>query len=502
MTRLLLKPKFYKKMKNVKRLIKIGLAILLIGGFSIYLIASEAKVISYQITEKKEKIRTWEDWDEIIKEADIGLSKLNLKIGNQEVNLYDTSWGRNKTVPALNMREIGLALLVYDQTIDHGKGGFRGEIKFAKINQEMEDFVDSRLVDIGSFQEELVDIRVMPRLSGSRLNGFNNIYKSYKPSGYVVVENRFPTYKKVGLLQRVRGKVKPVQQIVRTPEKDLYYSPYSPDLYKSFLVQSGRSYHLNEVVNKALEDLRILGVQSKAYPGKLVADTIKPELLIAIPHIEQSDFGEVLADPKTIFERVDVILGANKQKAYSFTKSPAEAQGLNQFTGGTYKGIRSSYPIANLIKDFVAGAADHVNITKAAALLIDYNRADYIHPLKKKAEELQDKVNQLEAKLNNARNQKSLAKLQKDLASAKTKLQIQKQVIDRIENTSYGMEQDLARYNGKPKWANEALTAHISVSLTGEWAKEPLRTETQEFLVKFRSWLGLNQHWQEVYDKR
>ena len=64
------------------------------------------------------------------------------------------------------------------------------------------------------------------------------------------------------------------------------------------------------------------------------------------------------------------------------------------------------------------------------------------------------------------------------------------------------MEQDLARYNGKPKWANEALTAHISVSLTGEWAKEPLRTETQEFLVKFRSWLGLNQHWQEVYDKR
>ncbi|MBI2627209.1 MAG: hypothetical protein HYW77_03120 [Parcubacteria group bacterium] len=476
-------------------------AILLFGGFCISsYTASVIEIISRSDSQKSERIRTWEDWDEIIKEADIGLSKLNLKIGNQEVKLHDISWARNKTVPALNMREIGLALLAYDQTIDHGRGGFLGEIQFAKINQEMEDFVNSRLIDPVSLQEELVDIRVMPRLSGSRLNGFNNIYKSYKPSGYVVVENRFPTYKKVELMQRIRGKIKRVEQIVRTPEKDLYYSPYSPDLYRDFLVQSGRSYQKNEVVSKALDDLRNLGVRSRAYPGKLVADTIKPELLIAIPHIEQSDFGEVLVDPKTIFERVDVILGANKQKAYSFTKSPAEAQGLNQFTSGTYKGIRSSYPTADLIKDFVAGAADHVNVTKATALLIDYNRAEYIPPLKKKAEELQDKMNQLEAKLNNTRNQKSLAKLKNDLASAKTKLQIQRQVIDRIENTSYGMEQDLARYNGKPKWANKALSAHINIGLVGDWAKEPLRTETQEFLVKFRNWLELNQHWQEIHD--
>lgn len=507
MRRQLFKPENYKKIRNMLKLVKIGLVILLVGGFSISLLvwddiwSSEAKIINFALNDRSaETIWTWDDWEEIIKMADEGLSKLNLKIGDQEVQLHDTSWGKSKTTDSLNMREIGLALLFFDPTIDHGRGGFRGDLKFAKINQEMEEFVSSRLVDLDSGEEKPVDIRVVPRLSGSRLNGVNNVYKSYNPSGYVILENRLPTYKKIKLRQRSGKRIVTVDQFVKTPEDDFYYSPYSPDLYKSFLVQEGRAY-LTGVVDKALEDLRNLEVMSKAYPGKLLADTIKPELLIAIPHIEQSDFGEALVDPKTTFERVDVILGANKQRAYAFTRSSADAQGLNQFTRGTYQGIRKYYPGANLIKDFVKGANDHVNVTKAAASLVDYNRAEYISPLKERVEDLQVKVNNFKKDISKTKNIKSLAKLQKDFDSAKISLQRQKEAIDRIENTSFGMEQDLARYNGKPKWANQALSAYINAGFSGDWLQTSLKEETKEFLMKFRAWRNISQHWQEVYDR-
>ena len=138
-------------------------------------------------------------------------------------------------------------------------------------------------------------------------------------------------------------------------------------------------------VNEALQKLRVLGVQSKAYPGRLVADVVSDKLLLTLLAIEQSDpyrmFGEHnerLLEGDTSEEVINAVFARfmfNGLRAYHYICSSKAACGGFQFTNGgrlgTYDLVRAGYPNADLDPDFVRGSLSFINGAKAAALLID-----------------------------------------------------------------------------------------------------------------------------------
>ena len=145
------------------------------------------------------------------------------------------------------------------------------------------------------------------------------------------------------------------------------------------MVASGKDF-INKSVRQAFDELTQAGVMSRAFPGKLVTETISPTFVINILINEQSDpkLTLISADnAKYQAERVLVRYGANKEKAFRYTVSKTGASGPAQIMPQTYSypkkgtGVLQAYIGANLMKDVDIGRVDMVNAIKAQILVFD-----------------------------------------------------------------------------------------------------------------------------------
>jgi hypothetical protein len=156
-----------------------------------------------------------------------------------------------------------------------------------------------------------------------------------------------------------------------------YYLPVSDDSAPLFAAEGQAMLRAN--AEAALQFLRERRIPSFAYPGKLLADTILPETLMALAVIEQTDDGDFARAPELALEKTLGHYGMMKTEAFTYSVSSARAAGPMQFTDrrgrGTYSMVVHRCAGAGLEPDFDVGARDLLNATKAAACLLDLNMA-------------------------------------------------------------------------------------------------------------------------------
>lgn len=191
------------------------------------------------------------------------------------------------------------------------------------------------------------------------------------------------------------------------PNQDGQDVPYREVLYLStpaHLVQpefANVGYLMLKVTTRqALAELRTLGVESLAYPGRLVADTVPIAAPIKLVLTEQTDpcFLWDRPRPKECVRRIperpypnnqmvrEAVLAeffVNGLSAFRYMRSEEDAWGVLQFTNkpsgdylGTYTTVVRRYPGAALDPDFARGTQGLVNMLKAAILLIDLELAN------------------------------------------------------------------------------------------------------------------------------
>lgn len=233
----------------------------------------------------------------------------------------------------------------------------------------------------GELFEERIWITAKGELLSSKLpvrikwwNTFNSVYEITGHPEMIVVANKY-------LIPRA---YLPEQEIALlnkdapdTKYFNMVYAPYSEQIHSPDVVAAGRQY-INERTKEAYDSLRENRVAARSSPGKLVVDVIPDRLVKNIVLTEHVDPGWLAyADDggKALAERVLVIIGANREWAYRYTSSKANAFGLGQFIESTYDTIVERYPEADLITDRTHGMADHANAFKAIALLFDNDGA-------------------------------------------------------------------------------------------------------------------------------
>ena len=154
---------------------------------------------------------------------------------------------------------------------------------------------------------------------------------------------------------------------------DIVYVPYSESLHTPELVRAGQDF-LDQKVNSALAQLRQRRLYSRAFPNRLVADTLSEQFIKNIFMTEQTDPKLVLgaADGgKKLAERVLVRLGTNSERAFRYTYSKTGALGIGQIMPATYNSVVARYPTATLIEDTDLGRVDISNSITASILVFD-----------------------------------------------------------------------------------------------------------------------------------
>ena len=154
---------------------------------------------------------------------------------------------------------------------------------------------------------------------------------------------------------------------------DVIYVPYSRAIHEKPVIDSGKQF-LNKKVAVAFKELKESGVESRAYPGFLVTDTITENFIKHIFINEHSDPRWMLSASDNglwVAERYLVLLGANGDRTGRFTYSKTGALGIAQIMPETYAHVVATYPDARLNKDIDVGRADIQNAVKASILVFD-----------------------------------------------------------------------------------------------------------------------------------
>lgn len=181
---------------------------------------------------------------------------------------------------------------------------------------------------------------------------------------YIVVANKY--------LMSNEDLVYP-EDITRERYSDIIYVPYSSALKDKTLIAIGKQF-LNDRVRDAFFELEQAKVTSKAFPGKLVTETMTQTFVKNIFITEQTDPRMMFASTDgglELSERVFIRLGANKEKAFRYTVSKTGASGLGQIMPGTYASMFQSYSSAELIKNTDMGRVNVKNAAKASTLVLD-----------------------------------------------------------------------------------------------------------------------------------
>jgi len=160
------------------------------------------------------------------------------------------------------------------------------------------------------------------------------------------------------------------------------YTPHSDAICTNDVVRAGDAY-LSALIQRAFDELIAARVPSRAFTGAYVGETQRSrqerivKAILLNEHMGPGMFQWLDAD--MLIERVMAIFGANKECAYSHSKSPAAARGIGQFISSTYERVVREYPSAGLIPSFVAGTENHLNSVKAMICLID-TELDALNP--------------------------------------------------------------------------------------------------------------------------
>ena len=360
---------------------------------------------------------------EKLDEKENELSAIPLWLGTKTVIFYENRISGNGNVTRKKLkdeeRDVALKILNIQS----------GEVRIIKIRIAITSKNGLSIISPSGYKIELAT-----RTNGIQWNKWNSMYKITEPGSWIVIKNKYPEWK------TEKGK-KIMEERV--------YAPYGPGIHQSEIVEAGREY-LHLITRKAFEELATNKVYSRAVPNQLVSNIsgLNETMFSRLPLIEGMDFSEFLTNPQASYERVLVLIGSNKDKAYYWTESSAGARGWLQYTPTTYKEIRRLYPAAKLSADHKVGASDHVNSMKAAILLHDYNLDGLVKKFGEKI--LVD------------------PKLEEYLAAA---------------------------YNGKPTWVHNSLKATISKGLS-DWVNTlsavrkdslgGLRNETKGYIEKIR----------------
>mgnify|MGYP001613764098 FL=1 len=360
---------------------------------------------------------------EKLNEKENELLAMPLWLGTKTINFYENRISGNGSITRKKLKEeerdIALKILNIQS----------GEIRIIKIRIIITSKNGLSIINPLGYKIELAT-----RSSGIQWNKWNSMYKITEPESWIVIKNKYPEW------ETKNGK-KVVEERI--------YAPYGLGLHQQEVIEAGREY-LRLIARKTFEELAANEVYSRAVPGQLVADIsgLNQAMFSRLPLIEGMDFSEFLADPQTSYERVLVLIGSNKDKAYYWTESSAGARGWLQYTPKTYKEIRKLYPAAKLLADHKTGASNHINSMKAAILLHDYNLAGLVKKFGGKI--LAD------------------PRLEEYLAAA---------------------------YNGNPDWVHNSLKATISRGLS-DWVNTlsatrkdslgGLRNETKGYIEKIR----------------
>jgi len=175
-----------------------------------------------------------------------------------------------------------------------------------------------------------------------------------------VVAVRYPVFKDVTVKKK-----QPRYQL-----QDVVYTPYSDALHTPETVALGQET-LRANIAEAEGALRAGNVMSRAFPDRSVADVIDPKLLEAIAVIEHLGESSLLGtNAQTAADSFYVVVAANQDDAYAYSRSSAGARGLVQFIPSTYA-LMVKRPELGLIRDFDAGMADPVNAIKAQIAYLD-----------------------------------------------------------------------------------------------------------------------------------
>lgn len=153
---------------------------------------------------------------------------------------------------------------------------------------------------------------------------------------------------------------------------DTVYIPYSNDYYTPEILSAGSDY-LSFLIQEAYDELRAKNIHSRAFPDRLLSDTIDPYLVKTIAVIEQSDHRTLLGDtePERAVGRFLIKLATNQENAFSSALSTAGAAGMVQFIPSTYAMMVRNRPDLGLIPDFRTGMSDHKNAVKAQVAYLD-----------------------------------------------------------------------------------------------------------------------------------
>jgi hypothetical protein len=162
-------------------------------------------------------------------------------------------------------------------------------------------------------------------------------------------------------------------EVVQTA-KPIVYLPFTEDTFDPGFVSDGKDY-LVATASKALEELRLAAVSSRAFPGELLADVIPLQVITTLAVIEQTDDRDYIQKQDVAFDEVLSQYGLKKQEAYRYSVSSAKALGPMQFTNrrgnGTYALVVRRCPGAKLDPVFERGATNLLNAMKAAICLLD-----------------------------------------------------------------------------------------------------------------------------------
>ena len=153
--------------------------------------------------------------------------------------------------------------------------------------------------------------------------------------------------------------------------KEVVYTPYSQEIDTDLVRKAGLDY-LMEQIRQARDDLAARRVKLTQFSD--VGDAVLMEtslVLSIIEHIDPERFERSRGNETALIHEVLTIVGANTERAYSYSRSPAGARGLFQFIPSTYRMLQEKYRKAGLTTDFVSGSTDHVNAAKASLLLFE-----------------------------------------------------------------------------------------------------------------------------------
>lgn len=273
-------------------------------------------------------------------------------------------------------------------------------------------------------------------------------------------------------------------------------TPSSADLKTPEIVKEGERV-LDEYVAAARNFLNANGIRSRAYPNRLLADVIKPELAKAVIAVEHTDLASLRVNAQSVVDRIYVHLAANPAAPYAADQSSANALGLVQFIPSTYKHLVSSRPDLALISDFRFGMHDPENAVRAEIAYLD----ELLAMLPASARETFQEDPELASEFVVAAYNAGPARVKKTIplwaeafkAKPKTSLKALQKTDDRLVDRIERAKKTLA--TAKTKKQKAALQAQIAawraerVSVRADmarWNRVPLKAETIAYVKKYR----------------